>query len=263
VPDPVDALVAAALQQLPDGVSIDNAAFQRHVSSILGDSPEERLPTLHMFDLAIAFACAARDPVALQHFEATHVPPLRTILQGRGHDASNAEDVLQEVRQRFLLDDPPKMLAYGGRGPLGAWLRVAAVRMVLTSDRKRWREQPLEDALIVASPSDAPDPHRSERTELLREVLRSAVAALSASDRALLRLYYADEIGVEELGRMYRVHASTISRRLSQARAEVLTFTRSMLVKTIATRSGVESMLAHAASLELNLDSLLRSHDGT
>ncbi|MFN0252539.1 MAG: hypothetical protein ACKV2T_37025 [Kofleriaceae bacterium] len=262
-PSQVDDLVARALADQP-ALGIDRAGFVEHVESLLAGGSVGRRTDLHPGDLALAFACAHQDPAALRIVESTIVPALTRFLLSRGYDQARVDDVLQDIRHRFFVgdaDEPPKILAYGGRGPLGAWLRVAALRVTLDTERRHWREQPLEDALIAPATTQL-DPLREERMTLLRAALRVAIAALSTRQRAMTRLYYADSIGVDELGRMYRVHASTISRQLAQARVEILAHTRRALASAAQTNlSGVESLLQHAASLELDLHSLLRTHE--
>ncbi len=68
--------------------------------------------------------------------------------------------------------------------------------------------------------------------------------------RTLLRYYYLDGVGVEELGRLYRVHASTVSRWLRSTREAILEQTRSQLAAMLVLKeSEVESMLGLSGSL--------------
>jgi hypothetical protein len=65
-----------------------------------------------------------------------------------------------------------------------------------------------------------------------------------------------------QLGRLYRVHASTISRWLSATREAILD-TRRHLAEALAMQHGeVESLLGLSGSLDLSLSSLLRSEGG-
>jgi RNA polymerase sigma-70 factor (ECF subfamily) len=65
---------------------------------------------------------------------------------------------------------------------------------------------------------------------------------------------------VEDIGRVYRVHASTVSRWLAKARLDILAATRAHLVARLdASESEIDSLLAHAASVEISLGSVLRS----
>lgn len=64
----------------------------------------------------------------------------------------------------------------------------------------------------------------------------------------------------QELGRIYRVHASTVSRWLAQAREAILLDTRKKLAAALAQSEGqVESLLGLTHSLEVSLNTLLRS----
>jgi RNA polymerase sigma-70 factor (ECF subfamily) len=96
----------------------------------------------------------------------------------------------------------------------------------------------------------------------LRAALRAAIAEQPARMRAVLRMYYADDRGVEDIGRVYNVHASTVSRWLAKIRTDVLAGTRRELIERLrSSPSQVDSLLGHAASLELSLTSLLRSKE--
>src|SRR5439155_10618188 len=152
-----------------------------------------------------------------------------------------------------------------GTGPLAGWLRVVALRTAVDLKRKGWREVPVEDGLArFAAPARSPHHElaRKQHAAALREALSGAVAAQPSRMRTLLRYYYMDNVGVEQLGKLYRVHASTVSRWLSSTRDAILEDTRHRLATALALgESDVESMLDLSGSLEVSLDSLLRSRD--
>ena len=52
----------------------------------------------------------------------------KQLVARRGLALEAAEEVLQALRAHVLVGDAPKLADYDGRGPLAAWVRVAAVR---------------------------------------------------------------------------------------------------------------------------------------
>jgi len=175
------------------------------------------------------------------------------------------DDVIQLLREKLLVprNGALRLESYSGHGPLGAWLRVSALRIAL-SRRRRRHPEPHPDDELDASLDLAPNAEiKVLSRELggdLRTALRAAVLAQPSRIRAVMRLYYADGHGVEDIGRVYNVHASTVSRWLAKARTDVLAHTRAELLGRLGTpASQVDSLLGHAASLEISLESLLKS----
>lgn len=221
----------------------------------------------HQPDLDLARACLAQDAAALAALDRlladACVPALRAI----DPSAAFADEVLQQVRVRLLLGTPddrtPRLATYAGRGPLGGFLRVAALRTAMTAKRDHSRELPLEDGLAQladSATSPAAAHLRADQHDHLRAALRVAIAAQPSRIRAILRLYYGDGAGVEDLGALYHVHASTISRWLDRAREEIFAATRRELARALALDgSALDSMLADAPALDVSLGSLLRT----
>src|SRR5262245_58099234 len=125
----VDDLYAAARAARPE-LELprdDFAARLAQLTAAHGGSGSE----LVVGDLYLAWACAAGVPGAHAVFEreiVAHVP-LHLARFRRGPEFT--DEVLQALRERLLVGDPPRIAAYGGRGPLGAWVRVAAIRIAV------------------------------------------------------------------------------------------------------------------------------------
>jgi RNA polymerase sigma-70 factor (ECF subfamily) len=222
--------------------------------------------SVHAGDLLLAAGCVAKCDAALAGFEKRFVPDLKQALRTVDGSAGFADEILQELRDRLFVapaDGEPQIVRYSGRGPLGGWLRVVAMRDAIGKRRKNWREVPVEAQLATfAAGGRTPEQEVAfkQHEAALQSALRAAVKAQPSRARALLRYYYCDGVGVEELGKIYRVHASTASRWLAQAREDILADTRKRLAAALAREeSQVESMLGLARSLEVSLDTLLRT----
>lgn len=157
------------------------------------------------------------------------------------------DDIQQLVRERLLTGASPRLLEYGGRGELGAWLRAIALRIAIDRTRTPDRLVQDEDALAehAAGGSDPELTHMKERYgTAFRDALREAIRALDPAARNTLRLYYLDSLTLEELGRLLDVVPSTVWRRLAAARRHVLEWTRNELrVRLAVGEPELESVL--------------------
>ena len=244
---------------------IDGGHFGRYLARRLDPGVElpSALAEVWIADLYLACAVAAGVPAALVAFDKilrTDLPPAIRTIDGKP-DA--IDEVLQLLREKLLVPSGGtlRLESYSGHGPLGGWLRVSALRIALSLKRRRHPELAPDDelsAILDLAPNAEVKVLAQQVGSDLRASLRAALAAQPARIRTVLRMYYVDNQGVEDIGRVYNVHASTVSRWLAKARADILTQTRAELVTRLQT-SQVDSLLGHAASLEISLESLLRT----
>jgi RNA polymerase sigma-70 factor (ECF subfamily) len=216
-------------------------------------------------DLALAWAAARGDAAALRQVDgliAAIAPALRAI------DGSPlfVDEVSQAVRVRLLVAEPgaaPRIAAYGGRGPLGGWIRAAAMRVAI--DLKRSAAPALAgDDLLGDLVSGEPDPALRHLKTLYRadfqQALADALAALPDRQRAVLRLHHVDGLRLAEIGRLYGVHESTVSRWVTRAAEEVADQTRRRLTDRLSlSGSSVDSLARLVRSqLDLSIARILR-----
>ncbi len=261
----IDLGISTAVARWP--AWLEPATFGRYLARRLdpalplGDAVRE----LAVADLYLACACVSQLPAAHAALEAAHVGNLRAALSTLDARADFIAEVLQQLREKILVpkDGETKLESYSGHGPLGAWLRVAAMRTALSLRRKREPELGLDDeldAVLDLAPNAEVRVIARELGDDLRETLRAAIAAQPSRTRAVMRMYYADHRGVEDIGRVYNVHASSVSRWLAKARTEILSLTRAALIAKRHSEASLDSLLGHAASLEISLESLLRTN---
>ena len=198
------------------------------------------LRSLHAGDLLLALACQAGDRVALAALDRTladAVPKAAARLR-----ASNAfvDEVAQLVRQKLLVARPggrPRLFDYAGRGALGQWLRAAALRVALNllESERRGRQTSGDEGQgpLSRMPAAGPDPEVSlvkrRYAPEFRGALEAALLGLGPKQRTLLKLYFAQGLTVEEIGRLEGTHKSTISRWLTKAREGLLEDVRARL----------------------------------
>ncbi|HVE86805.1 MAG TPA: hypothetical protein VND93_28305 [Myxococcales bacterium] len=261
----LDALVHSGRSAWP-GVALEPAAYLQHAASQLESAEPEALERLAAADLYLACACGHGLPAALEAFDRELLPLVLRAIKRVHSSREFLEDVKQAVRQRLFVPGAggarPKILDYAGRGPLEGWLRAAALRIALNMRRGPQPVTVPEEALLQA-PSAARDPEleliRARYGDAFRECLREAVALLPAEDRNMLRLHLTRGVEVRALARHYRLHRTTVSRRLATARDALVEETRRLLLQRLKlTRSEMKAMVKVLASqLELDISHVL------
>ncbi|WP_394833013.1 sigma-70 family RNA polymerase sigma factor [Pendulispora rubella] len=217
-------------------------------------------------DLQLASACLGGDRSALATFERAHLREIGAFVAHIDRAPAFADEVRQVLRASLLVagqdGHEPGLAGYRGRGSLGGFVRVAAVRTALNLKRQARRASAREEAagtegLAAASVSPELAYAREQYREAFGEALRATIAELSARDRTLLRLYHAEGVALEALAALYRVHLSTVSRWLTCAREQLSEATLRRLRERL--RVGPSDAESIAALLMSQLDvSLVR-----
>jgi RNA polymerase sigma-70 factor (ECF subfamily) len=146
-------------------------------------------------------------------------------------------------------DSPARLERYSGTGPLAGWLRVAATREVLTWMRRNQRPATPDDESLLGNletPSEAPElAHLKDKYRgQFAAAFRQAIGQLEVRQRNLLRQHYLDELSLEELADMYKVHRATAARWLAAARATLLEKTRDEISRSLGLpRLEVDSLM--------------------
>ncbi len=257
------ARIAAAGQAAWPDVVIAADALCARIATRLRDDPEAPASASHDGDVYLATALAAGDPAALRAFESALVPQIGIALRRLRLGNGTADEVVQALRVELLVNG--KIADYAGRGELAAWLRVTATRAALKLVRRADREETLDELLLDHWPSATPDPAnqhlRTRYTTELKAAIRGAFADLELRQRNLLRQHIFDELTIDDLARLYRVHRATCARWLADARGELGRGTRKRLVAALGLPAGeVESLLRFLDSdIELSISRLLVS----
>jgi RNA polymerase sigma-70 factor (ECF subfamily) len=99
---------------------------------------------------------------------------------------------------------------------------------------------------------------RAELHEPFRRSLSAALAELTPTDRTLLRLRLISGLTLEQIADLYRLHRTTVIRRLVQARELLHRATRRRLMKELSLSLGELSSIVRL--LRSELPAVLRSH---
>jgi RNA polymerase sigma-70 factor (ECF subfamily) len=259
--------IAAAGRTAWPGVTVSDAVLGAGLAARLEDNPDAKLDELHDADLYLAIALAEGDPAALRAFENDLIPQIDIALRRLRLAGGTADEVKQALRFELLVGEGHKKITdYAGRGELAAWLRVTATRKALKAIRKVDREETLDEILLDHWPDATPGPERkhlrSTYTAELKKAIREAFASLEVRQRNLLRQHILDELTIDDLARLYRVHRATCARWLADARADLGKHTRKRLVAALGlpSKDDVDSMLRFLDSdIELSISRILMS----
>ena len=220
------------------------------------------LELLPVADLYLVCACLEGLPRAADRLVQGFSPGLERALARTGAEPVLRDEACQLTFAQLLAPERgrSKLHDYAGRGPLAAWLHVAGIHSLLMLEReRRGRREDLLDSLLELplGPSQAAGAEGLDR-QRLKEALQLAASSLTPRERTVLKLNFLEGLNIEEIGKLYAVHRSTVARWIATAREALLTRTRARLQTNGLHGSALESLLHLADSrLELSLSSLL------
>ncbi|WP_394829690.1 sigma factor-like helix-turn-helix DNA-binding protein [Pendulispora albinea] len=231
------------------GIDIHDDDFMQHIATHLASVPAselaQTLSRLFAADLFLALACARGNTRALAHFDRVYLQPAS--LHVRASKMSHVEpaDVEQLLREKLFVADAasnraPKIALYAGRGPLAAWVRVAATRTALSVQRSsgaagKGAADRDAEALLTFAAADNPEMEhvRAQYSDAFRLAFHDALHLLSAEERNVLRLTVADGLSAEAVARIFGVHRATVTRRLASARDALFVGMRKLLAERL------------------------------
>ena len=237
-------------------------AFARHLGQkVLAGDDLAMLERLHVTDLHLARCCAEGEPAALAAFERTHLSQVADFVRHLDRSRDFLDEVTQVLREKLFVAPSRKILEYGGKGALGGWLRVVAVRAALDLKRRDPPAAHAAEADELAVPGLDPELDYIKATYRgeLAAALRATLEALPPDERAVLRLHYCDGCNIDQIGALYDVHRATVARWLDRSRRSILTETRRLLGQRLRVAPGeLDSLIDLMQSrLELSLQRLL------
>jgi RNA polymerase sigma-70 factor (ECF subfamily) len=271
----LDALLVGAQAAWPQ-LTLSAGVFIRHLGATLDPLAADAVAALHRLhgaDLFLACACLHQIDGGLAAFEAAYLRPLPALLAGALDIApAEVDEIRQRLRVKLLVADPssprpPLIASYSGRGPLGAWVRVAAVRIGLTLARdarigERVGRRAASEALRAQGTADPELRFLKDRYRRdFAAAFAVALATIADRQRALLRLQFVAGLPLEKIAAIYQVDRSTVSRWLAQARGQLLDRTELDLRERLGVEPAEFESLARllTSQVEIDLPDLLRT----
>ena len=146
-------------------------------------------------------------------------------------DFHHAEEIMQDT----FLKAYKKLPTLKNPNQFAGWLHVIANRLCIDWIRKQNRMQ--EQKLVVQPLEDTPpeeieassythymsEQRMTEETERYHELVKRVLEKLPENERAVVTLYYLDEMSTKEIGKFMGVSVNTITSRLQRARKRLRT----------------------------------------
>ena len=223
----LQAIVARVAQAWPE-LTIDPARLVETIARAAGDEVAAGLADLYVEDLALAIACADGVPNALAHCDRLCAGAIAAAVARVDRSVDLRDEVHQILWQRIFVGTTgksPRIQSYVGRGPLTAWVAVAAQRVALDLRRSAARMagiDPRADEILPANQHPEIDYLRTRYKAEFEAAVREALAGLPDRDRLLLKLTIVSGLSHEQLANIYSVNQSTITRWIARAREQVL-----------------------------------------
>ena len=173
-------------------------------------------------DRRLVQRCAARDPAALREIVGRYQPRLIRFL---GRLLGSQEDT-EEAALDVFLRVWQQAHRFEGRSSFSTWLYRIAANVACDRVRQKaaqGRTVPFEEGVAPhKAPAESVNAEkvalsRLEREERSRQ-LGQALQSLRVEDRLLLVLYYTEEMGYEEIGRVTNQSYPVLKMRLMRAR---------------------------------------------
>jgi RNA polymerase sigma-70 factor (ECF subfamily) len=271
-----DPALAARMREAVDraaaawpGVALDRSQLY----AWLDDRADEEPEALRVDDLYLACACALRCKGAIEAFETAFAAEIEAAV--RRAPALSAADLRQALHEKLFTggpDTPPKIAEYSGRGPLRAWVKVAALRMRIDAERSRKARREIHEAdadMLAGLPDARDNPELLHMRVHYREAFQSALGVafgkLTAKQRNLLRQKTLHRLGHAELAALHHVHDATIKRWLGAIREQLLTETRREVQRALGLGDQeLESVMRLLQShLDVSVQRYLETHPGS
>jgi RNA polymerase sigma-70 factor (ECF subfamily) len=219
----VDRAVVRAEDDWPE-FRLPAGAFRDRLLAIVGDSdaPVEALARLFIADLYLAHACAERLTAAVEAFAERYLS--RVAHYVRDYRDVNPDEVRRQLEDTLLLgneESGPRIAQYAGRGALGGFVRTAARNAAITLTRRAAPEREIEIeeiASVICSPPESTKRVVTSRyNAVIQEAVRAALWTLGRRQRTVVRLHLTQGVSLTQIGKMFSVNQSTVSRWLQAA----------------------------------------------
>lgn len=217
--------------------------------------------SLRIEELALARACAAGHERAWDVFLTRYRAKLYEVAIHIARESSAgrelADSLYADLYGTALRDGQrvSKLSFYTGRGSLEGWLRTVLAQEYVNRYRRQRRlvslDEEAEEGAQFAAVNPEPVATLDARVEAATD---DAIAELSPEDKFVLAAYYLDSRTLAEIGRMLKVHESTISRKLDKLakslRKRILT---ALEKRGMSRRQAQEALEIDVRDLQLSL----------
>jgi len=241
---------------------LPDATFLAHARAFATTAAE--LDALVAGDLYLACACGHGVPEAIEALEREQFSRIREFAASVTTSPELVKELTQQLRARLLVGDgerPPRILMYSGRGSLGGWVRVTAVRLARDLGRSERALARAHEKLEVEQLDPELAYLKRAYGPAVSAAIEGALGSLDAEARGLLKMHYVDGLTIEQVGLAFAKSRATAARMLAAARLTLVSAIRERLVGTVGVRQDeADSLLAFVRSqLDVSLARMLGS----
>jgi RNA polymerase sigma-70 factor (ECF subfamily) len=189
---------------------------------------EDLLRSLQIEDLALAQACAAGSEPAWEVFLTRFRAKLYECAYGITRDEARggelADALYADLYGTTMREGRrvSKLASYSGRGSLMGWLRMVLAQEFVNRYRAQSRLVSLEQQEEAGTQFAAIEREAAGISDRrVNAAVDAALGELNPDDRFVLASYFLDGRKLNEIGRVLRVHESSVSRRLDKITSRV------------------------------------------
>jgi RNA polymerase sigma-70 factor (ECF subfamily) len=208
------------------------------------------LDALRLKDLLLARACARGHEPSWDRFLTLYREKLYAAALKMTRDESGARELADSMYAdlfgtRTERDGKrvSKLESYLGRGSLEGWLRTVLAQQYINRFRSERKLVTFDEIIEIEDRREIAEGYSAEDRASLARATDTALSSLSSEERFLLAAYYLDGRTLADIGRMLRLHESSVSRRLEKITSTL----RKRIVKELGrvgvARSAAEEML--------------------
>jgi RNA polymerase sigma-70 factor (ECF subfamily) len=248
-------------------VAVEDEVFAAHLGRCGAAVEGAGAADVHAEDLFLCCAGLLGEAAAVHALRGRY----RAVLATYVRPIEAAPAFLDEVEQRLWdsvlvgsASAAPKLQSYSGKGPLAAWVGVAAQRIALMIRRSEAAEKRALDNVAVEARLIGADPELAFVKDHLREPFQRAIEeafkTLDDRQRMIYSLHLVDGLTIERIGVMYGVRHSTVSRWMASARAAIVAEAQRLLREEMDVSAEEFDSLARllASQLDLSISLVLR-----
>jgi RNA polymerase sigma-70 factor (ECF subfamily) len=217
-------------------IAIADEAFIDHLAMFARAAPDRDayLGAVHAGDLFLACGVCLHDRAALAAFEEHFMSQVRDFVLRVRMSNDAVDEIKQKLRERLVLGSEgaaPKIAEYSGKGALGGWLRITAVRTALNHLRDTGAAAKTEELGDELAPGADPELAyvKEHASDLFSDAFKRVLDGLAPNERSMLRLHYIDGLTLDQLAQIYKTPRSTLARRVAATRQQILEATESLL----------------------------------
>ncbi len=240
-----DAAFAAALDRatrFDERLPVEG--FASHLGRVLElEATPSALAELQIEDLATALLAATGQARAIERMEREIFREVPSFVRRIDASPSFGEEIQQAVRIRLIMPNEAgrtRLLDYKGKGPLGGWVRVTAIRLALNLKNASRREGEFDEFKDVPVNFSSLDGRivRAQLAAPAKLAISEALGSLEPELRASLRLYYGQGLSIDQVGELLGVHRATAARWIQKARERMESDIKRRLTEKLGTRPG-------------------------